>query len=181
MACLSHAQDINLFRYYKRYPLPVYLDIDFLQLIFASGYNFMYQKGLLGSYRRRIKGHELYCRLIHRLSPLLTTVPLNKRGYYTPKEAVKDPRWVFLGKRLFREMTARQKYPVNFSLDDWMKQYADIQLEILRGSGLIRNFINVEALIKQFNNNNHKTYEKYWRKFTNPIFFGKLFDFYLTG
>ncbi|MCK5059331.1 MAG: hypothetical protein KAT34_21965 [Candidatus Aminicenantes bacterium] len=174
-----HAQGPNLFGYYKKYPVPIYIDIDFLELIFGSNYNFMSANNRPGSYIKRIKNHELYCFLINRLSPKLANIPLAKRGYYTPKEFVEDNSFSFLAKRVVRKKFAGHKYPVNFSLDDWMKNYVGSQLKILRNSEIINNFINVEDILNRFNNNKHRTYEKYWRKFTNPIFFYKLFDFYL--
>jgi len=178
---VHHAQELNLLGHYKKYPVPIYLDIDFLRLIFGSKYNFMFSGDLLGGYIKPITSHGLYCHLIYRLSPLLAGIPLFKRGYYTPKEFVEDNRLIFIAKRLMRKIFSRQKYPVNFSLDDWMKNYTANEIEILQNSNIIRDIINVEELRKCFNKNNHKTYEKYWRKYTNPIFFSKLFDFYLPG
>jgi hypothetical protein len=126
-----------------------------------------------------MKSHELYCHLIYLLSPRLAGIPLAKRGYYKPIEFVEDNRLIFLGKRLIRKTFSGHKYPVNFSLNDWMKNYVGNQLNIIHNSEIIRNFINIEDILNRFNNNKHKTYEKYWRKFTNPIFFSKLFGFYL--
>ncbi len=179
IASLYHAQDINLFSYYKRYPIPIYLDIDFLSLIFGSQYNFMHSNNRLGCHIERINNQELHCHLIYQLFPRLASIPLAKRGYYTPGEFVKNNRFIFLAKRLIRKTVSRQKYPVNFSLDGWMKDYVHQQLEILGDLEMLRHFINMEDLLKHFNNNTHGTHEKYWRKYTNPIFFGKLFDFYL--
>jgi len=178
-AGLYHAQDMNLFGNYKRYPVPVYLDVDFLRLIFGSKYNFMYSNVLFGNYIKRIHSHELYCHLIYQLFPRLASIPLARQGYYTPKEFVEDNRLIFLAKRLIRKTFTGHQYPVNFSLDDWMKRYVGNQLKIIRSSEIIRNFMNVEDILNRFKNNDHKTNEKYWRKFTNPIFFSKLFNFYL--
>ncbi|UCH92178.1 MAG: hypothetical protein JSV88_18020 [Candidatus Aminicenantes bacterium] len=174
-----HAQDLNLFSNYKKYPVPIYLDFDFLELIFGSKFNFFYSKSSHHNYINRINSHELYCHLIYQLFPRLASIPLAKIGYYTPKELVEDNRSIFLGKRVVRRIFANQKYPVNFSLDEWMKIYVGNQLEIMQNSEIISNIINIKDLIKQFNNNNHRTYEKYWRKFTNPIFFSKLINYYL--
>jgi hypothetical protein len=179
LAANYHAQDPNLFGYYKKYPVSIYFDIDFLELIFGSNHNFMYSKGLFAGSFERMNSHKLYCHLIYRLSPLLASMPLAKRGYYTPKEFVEDNSLSFLAKRVVRKKFVGHKHPVNFSLDDWMKNYVGSRLKILRNSEIINNFVNVEDILNRFNNDKHKTYEKYWRKFTNPIFFSKLFDFYM--
>jgi hypothetical protein len=174
-----HAQDLNLFSFYKKYPIPIYLDIDFLEFIFASKFNFFYSNFSPHNYIKRIKSHELYCYLIFKLSPILAKIPLSKQGYYKPVEMIKDKSLIFFSKRFLRKYFSRQKYAINFPLGTWMGEYVGIQLEVLQNSEIMSDFINIEDLLKLFRVNDHKNYEKYWRKFTNPIFFSKLFNFYL--
>jgi hypothetical protein len=173
------AQDMNLWADYKKYSIPVYLDIDLLHLIFASKYNFMYSKTQFTGLFSRLNSHKLYCHLIHRLFPRLANIPLAKRGYFTPAEMVKNNRMVFIAKRLLRLFLAKQQYPANFPLGEWLNEYAGIRLKALCDSELITDFICVKDLLELFATNNHQNNEKYWRKFTNPIFFSRLFDFYL--
>ncbi len=165
-----HSQDPNLFSHYNPVPLSIYLDIDFLHLIFSSEYNFLaYNKdsgNKFKKYMNRIKGAELYCHFIEAFSPELAKIPFAKQGYYTALEYVKDPTALLVLKRAKRKFFNRSKGPVNFNLGKWIEDYVSRSLSQIEEDCITQSVYDIPRSIKQLNSQIHSDQEKYWRKFT---------------
>ena len=173
-AGLHHSQDPNLFNYYIKYPVPIYIDIDFLNLAFNSKYNFLHKSD--HSISDRIKSHGLYCNLISILAPQLLDIPFAKRGFYSTREYLDNSFLILTIKRMIRYYF-KKKYPVNFSLDKWMYEYVKNKL-FIREFEVIYNIHNIDLIREKFNSNTHKKNEAYWQKYTTPITLSLLCNYY---
>ena len=67
---VHHSQDINLYSNYIRNVIPIFLDIDYLEFLFSSGYNFMLKKGAMG----RFRNPYLSCEIIDQLAPQVSSI-----------------------------------------------------------------------------------------------------------
>ena len=149
--------------------LPFFIDQDILEVLFLSGNNF-YDKHFSGyNFLKRIGSHRFYAEVINRLSPELSSIPLEKRGYFTPAESIRDPALLLAIKRLFRmwKKTDQIRRP-NFSLGPWMREYTGQHLE--RAVELLGPFINAGKVMDSFKRETHLTTEEYWRRYTNLIY-----------
>ena len=164
-----YAQDIVLSFEFFKYPIPFFIDQDILEVLFLSGNNF-YDKHFSGyNFLKRIGSHRFYAEVINRLSPELSSIPLEKRGYFTPAESIRDPALLLAIKRLFRmwKKTDQVRRP-NFSLGPWMREYTGQHLE--RAVELLGPFINAGKVMDSFKRETHLTTEEYWRRYTNLIY-----------
>lgn len=168
---LFHSQDPCLFHHYVRYPVPVFLDIDFLYLLFRSQFNFLYRApGPAIAPLKRLKGHELYCQVINILAPEIAHVPFAKRGYYSVKEYTALPLWRLALRRFFRHVINRRRAPVNFPLGKWLTEYVGQVLEEMAMAGQMHEIFNLPDLGRRFHQDRHQPNERYWRPFTNAVF-----------
>ncbi len=173
LAGVHHPQDPNLFAHYVKYPVPIYLDIDFLYMIFSSQYNFLQGAGQEekggGNVLKRVKGAELYCYFVDAFSPELAAIPFAKRGYYSAREFVKNPTTLLVMKRAKRYWLNRGKGPVNFELGGWIEDFAKWQLRRMEGDDATPRIFDLNRAKQQLNNRPHLKKETYWRPFTDII------------
>ena len=168
---LHHSQDPYLFHHYINYPVPIFLDIDFLYLLFGSQYNFLCQNDRsFFSLLRRLKSHELYCQIIWLLAPQMVDIAFYKKGAYSAREYVHSPLWRLATKRVIRNFSKQKQYPTNFPLETWMTEYVTHGLNELTGIERIQNIFNLQEINRQFVLGTHRKNELYWRPFTNAIF-----------
>lgn len=171
LAGVHHAQDPNLFSHYIKYPVPVYMDIDFLDLVFRSRYNFLHiaaqPGGKMTRLMNRLKGAELYCHFIDAYSPELANIPFAKRGFYTPREYVKHSPAMFAAKRTKRRYLNKIKGPVNFGLGKWMEDFVRWRLNSREGDTLTPTLYDIPGAKAALNDSLHPDKEFYWRKFTD--------------
>lgn len=173
-----HSQDINLFCYFNKWVSPIYFDIDILELIFGSKFNSFFTNASHENYIKRFNSNELQCHLINQLCPPLATIPLARRGTFTPKDLVQNSKIVYFTKRIFSEIISSKKYHANFSISKPIIEYFNEEIQNHCDSELSRTIIDWDLLKNDFYTKDHINTETYWRKFTNPIFFLKLLDFY---
>ncbi|MCP4149924.1 MAG: hypothetical protein GY757_19415, partial [bacterium] len=177
LAGTHHSQDPSLFSRFIKYPVQVYLDIDFLTLVFGSKYNFLYEgeKGESKSgYMKRVKGAELYCHFVDTFSPELAAVPFSKRGYYSAREYVGDSMLVLLLKRAKRYWFNRTKGPVNFTLGRWMADYVNKEFTNIDTHADVAKLFDIEKVKNSLSTNVHQSKEQYWRKYTDIIWMHRL-------
>ena len=168
---LHHSQDPYLYHHYIKYPVPIFLDIDFLYMIFRSQYNFLYQNYRTSfSLLRRIKSHKLYCQTICLLAPQMADIPFAKKGSYSAREYVDIPLWLLASKRAIRKFAKQKQYPTNFPLETWMTEYVADGLKEMTAIEGIQNIFNMQEINKRFALGPHQKSELYWRSFTNAIF-----------
>lgn len=173
LAGVHHAQDPKLSGYFVRYPVAVYLDIDFLYLVFSSPFNFLRgvkpEDGKMQYYVDRVKGAELYCYFVEAFSPEIARVPFAKQGHYSAREFVRDSTFVLMAKRAARKFFAPIKGPTNFRLGKWMEDYVRWRLNRLEGDTLTPSLFDLPRAKDLLKSAVHRTKEDYWRKYTDIV------------
>lgn len=165
-----HYQDPYLFSNKVKYPLPIFMDIDLLEKIFSSDRNILYLKQN-ETFMEKVKSHEFNLRIISHLAPGLNDLPFGKNGFYTINE-YNGSKLVLYLKRFIRQKTER-KYPANFVLGDWLKQYIHNSLSKLKEDEILSDLIDYEFLQESFDKE-QSTCEKDLLKYTNLITLNKI-------
>jgi hypothetical protein len=119
IASIHYAQDIMLFGFYQPV-VAVFQDVDYLQVLFATKYSMLKQKRFSRSFRERLGAPEFHARIINKLHPFMATLPLSKN--YTPAGYLKNKYVTYITKYL-KDRLAANKYSVNFSYQNWFKDY----------------------------------------------------------
>jgi len=172
VAKIHHAQDIRLYQSYVPNVVPVYLQKEYLEVLFASPYNFLSKKSNL---LNRLKNPEFYCKVMEEIYPPLLDFPF--ANGFTPREYLKG-LWYYVPIKLYRDYTQKRKYPPTFSYGQW---YVDFVKEYAQNiSTKIWDIYDKEKYMYALYNNEHRTDEGYWHKFSNPIYFD-LVDKYKQG
>lgn len=163
VAKIHHAQDIRLYQSYVPEVVPVYLQKEYLETIFASKYNFLSKKqGLPG----RLKNPEFYCKLIKEIYPPLLDYPF--ANGFTPREYLKG-LWYYVPVKLYRDKTQKKKFPPTFSYGKWYEEFVKEHAENIAPE--IWEVYDKVRYMYALYNNQHRTDEGYWHKFSNPIYF----------
>lgn len=163
VANIHHAQDLRIYKSYIEHVVPVFLQEEYLDALFSSNYHFLAKsKGFMG----KLTNPWLYCKLIEQIYPPLLDFPL--ANGFSPREYLKG-LWYYVPVKLYREKKRKDKYPPSFSYGKWYQEFVweyahNIDPEIWEIYDKNRYF---EAL----KNNEHRTDEGYWHKFSNPIYF----------
>lgn len=162
-----HAQDLNLYSHFIKYPVPIFMDIDFLELLYKAEFDFRFINSGSNTLLKGIKGHELNCQLISELAPQLGEIPFLKRGFFSAQEYLGN-KCMLLAKRIFRKFFAKNIVP-NFPLDEWMKKYVEEML-YSKDIDLVRGVYNINKLQEHFaNTEEYEKNEAFWQTYTMPI------------
>lgn len=163
VAKIHHAQDIRLYKTYIQNVVPVYLQKQYLESLFASQYNFLSKKN---NVLNRLRNPEFYCKIIEKIYPPLLELPF--ANGFTPREYLKG-FWYYIPVKLYRDYTKKRKYPPTFSYGQW---YVDFVKEHAQNiSPEIWEIYDKNKYFKALHENQHQTDEGYWHKFSNPIYF----------
>ncbi len=159
-----HAQDINLLSGIIDYPVPFYLDIDLIEFMFSTRYNFIYNE--TGTKVRSFQSQKLFSDLISDLSPQISKIPFSKRGYYSPWELSKNPMLVLYIKRIYRYLF-KNKIVSSFVLGDWMHEFIN---SFYNNAGAeFGNIFDKKKLADELDQIECRN-ESCWRTFSNPVF-----------
>lgn len=119
-----HLQDIHLSKKYYNYVFPFFLDIDFIQRIFNSNYNFTKVNNKSRNLFKRHRLYKLNCELQYQISPKLRNIPFAKKGNYTLLDYKKGP--LFWSVKKVLNHLREKNYPPNFTYDIhylyWVKE-----------------------------------------------------------
>jgi len=153
-----HLQDIHISKKYCKYVFPFFLDVDFIERIFNSNFNFRMVDNKSKNLLRRYNLYMLNCELQYQLSPQLRNIPFAKKGNYTLQDYKKGPFFWSLKKVLnhFRE----KKYPPNFTYDFNYLLWITEKLEEMNSnkSLKIHQYFNVSEALKTIK----KTYKTHF-------------------
>ncbi len=122
-----HTQDITLSSLIWDYTYPLYLDIEFLEMLFRSRCSFLFRDASTLNPFRRHALFRLNMGIQHRLFPALDNVPFGKRGSYSNSEYLRGALFWSLVKG-YRFLTERKNYPPSFA---YGKEYRDFLSEVL--------------------------------------------------
>ncbi len=159
-----HGQDINLLLGIIDYPVPFYLDIDLIEFMFSTRYNFIYTGA--GTKFNSFQSQKLFSDLISDLSPQISKIPFSKRGYYSPWELSRNPMPVLYIKRIYRFLL-KNNIASNFVLGDWMHEFIHSYYSFAGTE--FGNIFDKKKLIAELDQIECRT-ESCWRRFSNPVF-----------
>ena len=163
---LHDYQDINIFAKHVPVVVNIYMDVDFLELLFSSQYSMMHKDNSSKNQLKRMSQPELHCNIINILAPSLSSIEFSK--HYSPKEFLGN-KLVFLAKRIYRNYFG-QRYPENFPYGDWFLEF--VRAEAKRIPNEVLPLYNIdkynEALLREADIFMEKQYHKY-SNMTNVI------------
>lgn len=165
VASIHHAQDINIYARYIDKVIPIYLDIDYLNLLYSSTFS-MFSK------QSRRDNPKLYCNLINIQLSALSTIKFSNN--FTPNEFLVSPYFAGICK-FIRDKTST-KTKTNYDYGDWYQKYIGSQLENLNDeTKMIYDTITVSRKLQE---NKHENNEGYWHKYSNLVLFNKMINYY---
>jgi hypothetical protein len=160
---IHHAQDIRLYNHYVPTVVPVYLEKEYLEVLFGSPFHFLAKKkGLAG----RLSNPFVHCKLIEALYPKLLEYPLSNG--YRPAEYLKG-LWYYVPVKLFRSFRHKKQFAPTFSYGQWYVDFVNEQSWEIGPE--IWEIFDKNKYMKALNTDSHQQDEGYWHKFSNPIFF----------
>ena len=163
VANIHHAQDLRLYNSKVPHVVPVYLQEEYLKTLFASDFNFLSKPlGIFG----KMTNPKVHTALIQEIYPDLLDYPLSNG--YKPREYLKG-LWYMIPATIYRKYKNKQRFEPTFSYGKW---YVDFVKEhAAKISDEIWEIYDKDRYMKALYENEHKTDEGYWHKFSNPIFF----------
>lgn len=165
-AGLHHAQNDMLYQKYIPKVFTPFLDIDYLRVLFNSDYHFLAKRRYSSHFRQRLENHRFSADLQHILNPSLTKFPYNSG--FKVREYRMNPVYAALMSRARKKLW---KYPPNFPLKGWMREFVmDQLLEISRHETLISETLMVDDLMNDLLTvDANITTEAQWLKYTTPV------------
>ncbi|MDY0223048.1 MAG: asparagine synthase-related protein [Desulfobacterium sp.] len=160
---IHHAQDIRLYSHYVSNVVPVYLQKEYLEVLFRSPFHFLAKKkGLAG----RLANPYVHCKLIEILYPKLLEYPLSNG--YRPAEYLKG-LWYYVPVKLYRSFKQKKQFAPSFSYGQWYVDFVNEQSREVKSE--IWEIFDKNKYMKALSTTSHQQDEGYWHKFSNPIFF----------
>lgn len=130
IAIPHHSQDLQLAHHFLDYPIPFFLDIDFIELLFKSRFSFRFRDNKSKNLLKRYELFEFNLNIQDLLFPGMNKIPFAKRGTYTTSEFLKGKYyWSLL--KVFRNFTESRKYPVTFAYEASYKEFLRKWLKVL--------------------------------------------------
>lgn len=171
-AHLHDSQDVNLYNSVMQEVYTPFLDIDYLELLFSSGFTFDKKEVIKNKVLRKMQNPEYASRFLkHTYPPLMK---FKYAGEHKPSEVLFNKYYAAAMKVLRKKTTP--KYPPNFQLGDWMKEFVSKNLPLCKDYDILSQTFDLDNLITDFGNETHKQNEAYWLKYTNPIMMMYIID-----
>lgn len=111
---LHFAQDLYLFQKHTK-PLPIFMDLDYLYLLFSSPYNLLNKHSMTKNKLKKLSSPEYNCNIIYRLNKNLAKIKTSNG--FSPEEFVKNKYFAYL-KRL-RQSLKKKKFHANYRFEAW--------------------------------------------------------------
>lgn len=173
-AHLHDAQDVNLYNTVMNESFTPFLDIDYLEIVFSSGFTFNNKETIKNKYLKRIENPVYASKLLKHIYPPL--LQFEYCGEHKPSEVLFNKYYAAVVKRIRKKM--RPAYPVNFPLGDWMKEFVETYLPSCNDYDVLKETFNLNKLQKDLMCGMHQPKESYWLRFTNPIMMKFILDEY---
>jgi hypothetical protein len=178
---LHHSQDINLAMEQMRYAVPLFMDIDLLELIFQSEFNLLYQDNKTNNIYQRYKLFDFNLNIQHVLYPDLDQYNFAKKGYFNTKEFLGNKTILTL-LRAFRYYTDKQKFSPTYTYGKNYVDYIQNNLIKIRNSNQddINDLFNLNSALKGVENKAYGSQEKHWHRYSNIVMMDKFVSHYLN-
>ena len=139
---------------------PFFLDIDFIERIFNSNYNFKHVDNRSKNLFKRYKLYKLNCELQYQAFPLLKNIPFAKKGNYLLNDYKKGPLFWSIKKVISHLF--EKKYPPNFIYNDKYVSWVMKMLEEINSDKnlKIHNYFNVNEAIYSLNRTLKKSFSE---------------------
>lgn len=111
---LHHSQDIQIAQHFLDYPLPFFLDFEFVNALFSSQYSFLHRNVETKNLIKRHSLFEFNLKLQHIFYPALDKAYYAKKGTYNTSEFLRGPLY-WSAIKAMRYFLERKKYPPTFS------------------------------------------------------------------
>jgi len=170
--CAHHSQEARILAHLFKYPVHMFMDVDFLQLLSSS---IEWYPNNAKAYNR-LTHSRFMVSLTHLLAPQLSCVPYGKRGQYCAEDILFKP-WLYLFKRLrYIIIKERDMYPPGFVVGRWMSEFCNKRLNMMSDS--LESMFNMPKLHKLNEAYMNGTDEYSWRLVSNPINLGMIYEHY---
>lgn len=168
---LHHSQDIKIAQKYIKYPMPFFLDIEFVESLFKSRYSLFYQDTETKNLLKRHSLFEFNLKIQHQLFPELDSVFFAKKGTYNTSEFLRGPIYWSLIKSIRYLFENRTKYPPTFAYN---ANYINLLLFYLKEISLDKNspindIYDVSRAINSLEKESHITTESPLHKYSNIV------------
>ncbi len=167
-----HCQDLNLSNDYFDYPIPFFLDIDFLEDLFKSRYNFKYHDNKTLNLFKRYKLYKFNIEIQHILYSNLDKVFFAKKGTYNAYEFRKGIfYWSFL--KIYRYFFKKTINKSSYIYSKVYKNFIEERLDFIyndKGS-MIHNYYDLRKAVENLKKDIIIKSEKNWHRYTDIITF----------
>jgi hypothetical protein len=164
-----------------RYAVPLFMDIDLLELIFQSEFNLLYQDNKTNNIYQRYKLFDFNLNIQHVLYPDLDQYNFAKKGYFNTKEFLGNKTILTL-LRAFRYYTDKQKFSPTYTYGKNYVDYIQNNLIKIRNSNQddINDLFNLNSALKGVENKAYGSQEKHWHRYSNIVMMDKFVSHYLN-
>ena len=172
VGCMHDFQDTYIFAKHIPVVVNIYMDIDFLEILFSSQFSMMQKDNSAQNQLKRMNQPELHCNIINILTPSLSSIEFAK--HYSPEEFLGN-KLIYLVKRIYRNYFGK-KYPESFPYGNWLYDYVTSMLSRLETE--IACLYDTDLGMSALENEECITMEKYWHRYTNMINVSENLKFY---
>ena len=163
IGCLHDFQDTNIFANHVPVVVNIYMDIDFLDLLFSSKYSMMDKDNSSRNQLKRMNQPALHCNIINILAPSLNSIEFAKN--YSPQEFLGN-RLIYLAKRAYR-LYFRKNYPENFPYGNWFRKYVESIMNNIPDE--VAHLYDIAKYKESLLRENSISMEKQWHKYSNLV------------
>jgi len=176
---LHHSQDINLAMGQMRYAVPLFMDIDLLELIFQSEFNLLYQDNKTNNIYKRYRLFDFNLNIQHVLYPGLDQYNFAKKGYFNTKEFLGNKTILTL-LRAFRYYTDKQKFSPTYTYGKNYVDYIHDNLKKVKNFNHDNDLFDLNSALKGIDNKAFGSQEKHWHRYSNIVMMDKFISHYLN-
>jgi len=167
---LHHSQDIQIAQHFLDYPLPFFLDFEFVNALFSSQFSFLHRNVETKNLVKRHSLFEFNLKLQHIFYPALDKAYYAKKGTYNTSEFLRGPLY-WSAIRTMHYIMERKKYPPTFSYGQsyilFLNKFLD---EIaLDTASPINDIYNVPLALKSLKEQENLTTESTLHRYSNIV------------
>lgn len=167
---LHHSQDIQIAQHFLDYPLPFFLDFEFVNALFSSQYSFLHRNVETKNLLKRHSLFEFNLKLQHLFYPALDKAYFAKKGTYNISEFLRGPLY-WSAIKAMRYIVERKKYPPTFSYDQSYISFLNKYLNeiALDKASPINDIYNVPLALKSLKEQKSPTTESALHRYSNIV------------
>lgn len=170
--CAHHSQEARVLGHIYQYPVHMFMDVDFLQLLASSA---DWYPNNAKTYNR-LTHSRFMVSLTHLLAPQLSRVPYGKRGQYNAEDMLFKPLLYLLKRLRYLVIKERKLYPAGFIVGRWMHEFCGLRLDKM--SAYLDELYDLAQLKAKNELYASGTDEYSWQIISNPINIGMVHEHY---